>query len=221
MTIKIKVYSDYICPFCFLAKTPFEKAIEGKDVEVEWLPFELRPSPAEQIDPWQDPMKLAGWENYITPMAKKWGVDMKLPHVSPHPYTHLAFEGLHFAKEHGKAKPYNDRVYTAFFQEEQNIGEIDVLTKIAGEVGLDEAAFEEVLVTRKYGNAQRSALQHAYEEAQITAVPTFIIGEERLQGAADQAAFERALNKELQKDESAKGMQCDINGYCYSRYRSC
>jgi hypothetical protein len=41
--------------------------------------------------------------------------------VSPHPYTDLAFEGFHFAKEHGKGSEYHTRVFQAFFQEEQNI----------------------------------------------------------------------------------------------------
>lgn len=110
MTINIKVYSDYVCPFCFLGKDQLEKAIEGKDVEVEWLPFELRPRPSEQLDPLNDPAKLAMWDGAIKPRIEAWGVNMKLPNVSPHPYTDLAHEGYHFAKEHGKGKAYNDRV---------------------------------------------------------------------------------------------------------------
>ena len=39
MTVKIKVYSDYVCPFCLLAKKPLEEAIEGRDVEIEWMPY--------------------------------------------------------------------------------------------------------------------------------------------------------------------------------------
>lgn len=202
MTLKIKVYSDYVCPFCFLGKAPFEEAIKGKDVEVEWMPFELRPSPAPQIDPWNDPQKLHGWETFIKPTAAKWGVDMKLPHVSPHPYTHLAHEGYQYAKEQGKGTEYNHRVFTAFFQEEQNIGDIDVLSKLAGELGLDEAEFREALVSRKYREIHQNEVKHAYEEAQITAVPTFVIGDERIAGAASKEAFERAIDQELSKKRS-------------------
>ena len=77
-------------------------------------------------------------------------IDMRLPRVSPHPYTHLAFEGCQFAKERGLGNEYHHRVFTAFFQEEQNIEDIDVLTKLAVEVGLPEAEFKDALVTRKY-----------------------------------------------------------------------
>ena len=150
MSLKIKVYSDYVCPFCFLGKDQFDKAMEGKDVEVEWMPYELRPRPSEQIDPINDQEKLAGWEHYIIPRTKAWGVDMKLPSISPHPYTDLAHQGFHYAKEFGKGKAYNDRVYKAFYQEDQNIGDVEVLTRLAAEVGLEKEDFKNALATGKY-----------------------------------------------------------------------
>ncbi|MFP3821891.1 DsbA family protein, partial [Bacillus sp. SIMBA_008] len=51
MTLQIKVYSDYVCPFCYVGKAAFEEAIKDKDVQVEWMPFELRPSPSPKLDP--------------------------------------------------------------------------------------------------------------------------------------------------------------------------
>jgi predicted DsbA family dithiol-disulfide isomerase len=108
MTLSIKVYSDCVCPFCYLAKTPLENAVKGKDVGVEWFPFELRPSPTPAIDPWNNPGKVRTWETVLVPTAEKWGVQMKLPRMSPHPYTGLAFEGYQFAKAHGKGSAYHD-----------------------------------------------------------------------------------------------------------------
>ena len=69
----------------------------------------------------------------------------QLPTVSPQPHTHLAFEGYQYAKEQGKGNDYNHRVLEAFFVEGQDIGQIDVLTKLAGEVGLERAEFEAAL----------------------------------------------------------------------------
>ncbi|MBJ7895062.1 DsbA family oxidoreductase [Bacillus atrophaeus] len=199
MTVHIKVYSDYVCPFCYVGKASFEEAIKGKDVEVEWLPFELRPSPAPQLDPVNDPAKQQMWKTSIEPMAQKLGVDIKFPNVSPHPYTDLAFEGFHFAKEHNKGHEYNTRVFTAFFQEEQNIGDIEVLTKLAEEVGLDGERLKAALESRTYQGTQQKALQHAYEEADITAVPTFIIGDEKIPGAASKEMFEKIIEQESNK----------------------
>ena len=199
MKLRVKVYSDYVCPFCYLGKDQFEKAIEGKEVDVEWLPYELRPRPSKQLDPANDPDKLQLWEHAITPRAKAWNIDMKLPDVSPHPYTDLAHQGFLYARDMGKGADYNKRVYNAFYQEDKNIGEIDVLANLAAEAGLDEAEFREALISGKYREAHKEALEHAYEEAQITSIPTFLIGEERIEGAASKEVFEQVIESELKK----------------------
>ncbi|WP_079911253.1 DsbA family protein [Paenibacillus sp. 32352] len=216
MTLKIQAYSDFICPFCFLAKGPLDEAVKGKEVEVEWMPFELRPSPAPPIDPWQDPSKLKGWESFIIPTAQQWGVDMKLPRVSPHPYTGLAFEGYHYASEQGKGNDYIAKVFQAFFQEEQDIGSVDVLSRLASQIGLDEEEFREALGSRRYQQAQERALRHAYEEAGITAVPTYIIGDERLQGAVSKEVLEQVIARQLANKSSgfSGGLQCKSDESC-------
>ncbi|MGG4268064.1 DsbA family oxidoreductase [Peribacillus simplex] len=216
MTVKIKAYSDFICPFCFLGKGPLDEIVKEKDVEVEWMPFELRPSPYSKIDPWKEPDKLSSWDSYILPVAKKLGIDMRLPRISPHPYTHLAFEGCQFAKEYGKGNEFHDRVFTAFFQEEQNIEDIEVLTKLAGEVELSEDDFREALVSRRYREVHQEALKHAYEEADIKAVPTFIIGDEVIQGLASKERLVQVIEKEAAKNELNEfdGLQCDSKGNC-------
>jgi predicted DsbA family dithiol-disulfide isomerase len=201
MTLKIKVYSDYVCPFCFLGKAVLMDAVEGKDVEIEWMPFELCPSPSPKLDPINDPYKLRGWETTILPMAKQLGVEMKLAKFSPYPYTDLAFEGYHFANEFGKGNEYNNAVFEALFHNEQNIGEIEVLAEIALKVGLDKVSFSEALKTRKYKDVQKKALNHAYEEAQIRSVPTFIIGDERIQGVARKELFDEIIGNEIRKLE--------------------
>ena len=202
MELKVKVYSDYVCPFCYLGKDQFEKAIEGKEVEVEWLPYELRPRPYKQLDPANDPDKLQLREHAITPRARAWNIDMKLPDVSPHPYTDLAHQGFLYARDMGKGTDYNKRVYNAFYQEDKNIGEIDVLANLAAKAGLDEAEFREALVSGKYREAHKEALEHAYEEAKITSIPTFLIGEERIEGAASKEVFEQVIESELKKIKS-------------------
>jgi Predicted dithiol-disulfide isomerase involved in polyketide biosynthesis len=100
MSVKIKIYSDYVCPFCMLAGTPLEQAIHGKEVEVEWMPYELRPSPQQTLRPEGDYLQ-STWKQSVCPMAERMGVPMTLPRVSPQPYTHLAFEGYQHAKENG------------------------------------------------------------------------------------------------------------------------
>lgn len=197
MTLKIKIYSDYVCPFCLLAKKPLEEAIQGKDVELEWMPFELRPYPNPTLEPEGDYLKNA-WIQSIYPMAERLGVPIVLPRVSPQPHTHLAFEGYQYAKEQGKENDYNDRILRAFFQEEQNIGDIDVLTKLAGEIGLNQVQYRNALETRRYKEAHQAALKKAYS-TNITAVPAFIIGDTQVAGMRSKEDFEKIINDEMSK----------------------
>lgn len=214
MSLKIKVYSDYVCPFCFLAEQPLYQAIEKKDVEVEWMPYELRPFPNETLKPEGDYLQNT-WKQAVYPMAEQLGVPIVLPKVSPQPYTHLAFEGYQYAKECGKGTEYNDRMFRAFFQEEKDIGNIDVLTELAGEIGLNQTDYRNVLETRKYKDLHQKALHHAYQEVNIQAVPTFIIGETVLSGVRSKETLEQVIKEEQNKQKPillAEGNTCSIDG---------
>src|SRR3954468_22558609 len=138
------------------------------------MPFELRPYPNETLRPEGGYLQRA-WAQSVYPIARRLGVPINLPAVAPQPHTHLAFEGYQFAKEHGKGNEYNHRVLKAFFVESRDIGNVAVLTKLAGEVGLDEKEFAAALSERKYREAHREALRHAYQEAGVTGVPLFVI----------------------------------------------
>src|SRR5262245_10798365 len=159
------------------------------------MPFELRPEPHSTLRPEGDYLQRA-WEQSVYPLARRMGVPIRLPPVSPQPHTHLPFEGYQYAKEHGKGNDYNHRVLEAFFVEGQDIGSIDVLTKLAGEVSLNEREFEEALRTRKYREAHQQALRHAYEEACVTGVPMFVIGRQVLTGLQDRETLEAVIEKE-------------------------
>jgi predicted DsbA family dithiol-disulfide isomerase len=166
--------------------------VQGKDVEVEWMPFELRPEPHLTLRPEGDYLQRA-WQQSVYPIAHRMGVPIHLPLVSPQPHTHLAFEGYQYAREHGKGNDYNRRVLKAFFVEGQDIGQIDVLTRLVGEVGLNQAEFEEALRTRKHEEAHQRALRHAYEEAGVTGVPMFVIGNRVLTGLQDKETLKGVI----------------------------
>jgi predicted DsbA family dithiol-disulfide isomerase len=167
------------------------------------MPFELRPYPNETLRPEGDYLQRA-WQQSVYPIARRMGVPIKMPTVSPQPHTHLAFEGYQYAREQGRGNEYNHHVLTAFFVENNDIGDIGVLTKLAGEVGLDEKTFEEALRTRKYKEAHQEALRHAYEEAGVTGAPMFVIGNQVLTGLQGKETLEPVIDEELARnDESA------------------
>ncbi len=160
------------------------------------MPFELRPEPHPTLRPEGDYLQQA-WQRSVYPIARRMGVPIKLPTVSPQPHTHLAFEGFQYAKDHGKGNDYNHRVLKAFFVDSQDIGDIDVLTRLAGEVGLDEKEFEEALRTRKYRETHQWVLRHAYQEAGVTGVPMFVIGEQVLTGLQERETLEAVIEEEM------------------------
>src|SRR5262245_39218222 len=160
------------------------------------MPCERRPEPHATLRPEGDYLRRA-WQQSVYPLARRMGVPIKLPGVSPQPHTHLAFEGYQYAREHGRGNEYNHRILEAFFVEGQDIGQIDVLTRLAGEVGLNEKEFEEALRTRKYREAHRRALRHAYEEAGVTGVPMFVIGDQVLTGLQDRETLGAVIEEEM------------------------
>ena len=160
------------------------------------MPFELRPEPHETLRPEGEYLQRA-WQQRVYPIARRMGVPIKLPEVSPQPHTHLAFEGYQYAREHGKGNDYNHRVLETFFVEGQDIGDVGVLMALAGEVGLNEKEFAEALRSRKYRAAHQQALRHAYEEAGVTGVPMFVIGNQVLTGLQDRRTLEAVIGQEL------------------------
>jgi predicted DsbA family dithiol-disulfide isomerase len=130
-------------------------------------------------------------------MAEKLGVNMKLPSVSPYPYTNLAFQELEFAKDQGKGDEYNDAVFRAFFQQSRNIGRVDVLSEITKEVGLDSEQFRGALERGAYRDRVQQLLQTAYERIRVTAVPTMIIGRQRLEGLYPAETMRQVIESEL------------------------
>jgi predicted DsbA family dithiol-disulfide isomerase len=144
------------------------------------MPFELRPEPTPTLRPEDDYLQSA-WKNNVYPLAERLGLEMKLPSVSPQPYTRLAHEGLEFAKDHGKANEYAHAVFKAFFQRSENIGKLDVLAHLAGKVGLNAEEFREAISSSKYKERTQNLLREARMQM-ITAVPTFLIGRQRVSG---------------------------------------
>jgi len=188
----IDVFSDFVCPFCYLAEQPLADAVEGRDVHITWRPFELRPEPTPTLRPEGDYLQ-STWERVVYPMAERMGVPIVLPDVSPQPYSRLAFEGLAYAAEYGLGQRYTERVFRAFFVEQRDIGRPEVLADVAAELGLDADDFRVVLDSGRYAQTHQQALRRA-RELRITVVPTFLFGGQRLEGMPSAEGLHRLFN---------------------------
>lgn len=107
--------------------------------------------------------------------------------------SHLALEAGEFAKDAGKFHEYHDRVFRAYFSELLDIGNLDVLVKLAVEAGLDAGDLRIALDTGRYAQRLQRAREAAEKHA-ITAVPTFIIeGKHKIVGAQPMKVFREKL----------------------------
>ncbi|MBV8540002.1 MAG: DsbA family oxidoreductase [Pseudonocardiales bacterium] len=193
MPTTIEVFSDFVCPFCYLVEQPLADAVEGRDVRIAWRPFELRPEPTPTLRPGGDYLQ-STWQEVVYPMAERMGVPIVLPRVSPQPYSRLAFEGFAYAEEHGLGQRYTERIFRAFFVQQRDIGRPEVLTDIAAELGLDAEDFYAALNSGRYAQTHQQALRRA-RELEITTVPTLLVEGRRLEGVPSVEALHRLLNE--------------------------
>ncbi|MDF4254340.1 DsbA family protein [Streptomyces sp. WMMB303] len=194
MTARIHLWSDYVCPFCLIADEVIERAVRDRsDIEVVHHPHELRPRPAPTLRP-EDPYLPDIWQRAVYPMARRHQVPMRLPNLSPQPYTESAFRGAQYAAEQGRAGAYHRRVQAAFFREDLDIGDRAVLARLAAETGLDPAGYTAALDDPEYAERHRRALAES-ARMQITVVPTLVIGDRRIEGVAAEGVISRALRE--------------------------
>lgn len=192
MPTTIEVFSDFVCPFCYLAEQPLADAAEGRDVRIAWQPFELRPEPTPTLRPEGEYLQ-STWQQVVYPMAERMGVPIVLPAVSPQPYSRLAFEGFAYADGQGLGRRYTERTFRAFFVEQRDIGRPGELQAIAKDLGLDADDFRQTLDSGRYTGVHQQALRRA-EQLQITVVPTFLIEGRRLEGMPSAEGLQQLLD---------------------------
>lgn len=190
----VTVYTDYVCPFCLLAEQVLSEAIGGREISISWRAFELRPDPVPTLRP-EDPYLPKVWTKSVYPLAESLGVPIRLPSISPQPRTAKAFELLAMAQDKGLDHPYSMRVLRAFFQEDRDIGDPEVLIELAEDAGLDPNEARRALESGAYAERHREALRHAHEDMEITSVPTIVVGERVFRGAPRLDELRQAIDQ--------------------------
>jgi len=209
--LKIDVWSDIACPWCYVGKRRFEEGVRryeeaGGDrrVEVEYHSFELAPdTPVDfegsEVDFLADHKGLPVPQvrqmlAQMTEVARSEGLDFDYDALQ-HTNTLKAHELLHLAKAHGLQREMKERLLRAYFTEGRHVGYDDDLADLAAEIGLDR---ETVLVALREGTYREDvaadiAQARAYG---ISGVPFFVIdGRYGVSGAQDPALFADALRQ--------------------------
>ena len=141
MALKIVMFSDYICPFCYVGFETIRKLKPEFDFQIEWRGFQIHPDwpaagiPVEKMrGPGDAGSRQALWKR-ISAMAEATGFSMKPPTVLTN--SRAALAATEFARESGRDELLEERIYRAYFNEGENIGDAGVVARLAAEAGLD------------------------------------------------------------------------------------
>jgi predicted DsbA family dithiol-disulfide isomerase len=111
--------------------------------------------------------------------------------------SHLALEAAEFAAEHGDASHFHTAMFKAYFEDLEDIGDVDTVVRIGAGAGLPEAELREALTSRRYRDNVDEGIRWS-QQIGVTAVPTFVMGGKYgIVGAQDVSVFEDLLQTRL------------------------
>ncbi len=147
--VRIMVFSDYVCPFCYLEEPDLARVKEeyGDGVEIDWRAYELRPYPVPTLDPDGEYLHRV-WNASVYPMASFLGMKLRLPPVQPR--SRKALEAAEFARAKGVYDAMHTALMEAFFEKGRDIGDLEVLLDVGASVGLDRGELREALEEGRY-----------------------------------------------------------------------
>lgn len=215
--MKVEIWSDYMCPFCYIGKRRFEEALESfphKDqIEVIYRSYELNPNEQRDTEEttYESLAKKYGMsvqeaksmtENVVQ-QAKTVGLNYNFDVIKP-TNSFDAHRLTHYAAEQGKAQGLTERLFSAYFEQGEHIGSREVLIRLAGEVGIDPIQAEKVLSESAYAEEVRSDEKQGAALG-IQGVPFFVIDRKYgISGAQPPQVFTDALTQAWSESQPLK-----------------
>ncbi|MGI5995643.1 DsbA family oxidoreductase [Saccharomonospora viridis] len=207
-SVRVDVWSDIACPWCYIGKRKFEAALAefdgAADVTVTYRSFELAPDTPVDFDGSEVDF-LAGYKGMpreqveqmlrqVSAVAESVGLRYDFDALR-HTKTLLAHQVLHHAKKHGKQLDLVERLFQAYFTEGRHVGRAEELAELAAEVGLDRDETFRKLQEGTYADAVQDDLRQA-KAFGIRGVPFYVFNERyAVSGAQQPDVFLQALRK--------------------------
>lgn len=235
--MKIEIWSDVVCPFCYIGKRKLEKALakfpQKEAIEIEWKSFQLNPDlkTNPSISTLEYLAESKGWSleqareisGQVSEMAKSEGLNFDFEHAVV-ANTKNAHRLIHLAKASGKGSEMKERLLKAYFSEGLNIDDSETLISLGKEIGIEGESIKNLLETTLYEDAVD---QDIYESRLIgvKGVPFFVLDRKfGISGAQPDEVFTQTLEKawtefakenpqlEMVGDDSADS--CEIDKEC-------
>jgi predicted DsbA family dithiol-disulfide isomerase len=208
-SMRIDIFSDTICPWCYLGKRRFELALEARpqyEPRVIWRPFELNPDM-----PWEgveraaylaarggDAAQTAASEAALVRHGEAVGLQFRFDLIERVPNTRRSHLLIAHAARHGLQSEATERVMQAYFEEGCDIGDVEELVRLGVEVGLVEHETRSAVVLRAGQDGVVAAERHAAVLG-ITGVPTFVFDRQyTVSGAQEIATLTRVIDQVME-----------------------
>lgn len=225
--MKIEIWSDFACPFCYIGKTRFEKALdkfEHRDqVEVIYKAYQLNPyAPKEMTD---SAAKTFAKGHGMTEAQAKERFNMFVANAKSEGLTYNydviqmtnSFDAHRLAKyanQFGLEPKVTTTLMKAYFTDGLNIADIDTLVKIAKELGLDENEAKKVLSSDQYSEQVNAEINEA-RQVGVQGVPFFVINRKYgVSGAQATDYFLQALKQIYEEEKPIQKLEADESASC-------
>jgi len=232
----VEIWSYVACPYCFIGKKKFEKALqqfpERDKIKIQWKSFQLSPelktNPDITIYEYLCDSKGINIEEakemtyFAEESAASTGIKLNFDKVIP-ANTLRAHILLHLARQNGKQNEVKEKLFHAHFVEGKNVDDINVLGEIAASSGISTEQLHKVLQDESYADSVREDIYEARQLA-IRSVPFFVFNRKyAVNGAQDPVVFLRTLEKAFEewRDENSavnieiiQGESCSVDEGC-------
>jgi predicted DsbA family dithiol-disulfide isomerase len=229
--MKIEIWSDVACPWCFIGKRRFEAALANfphrDSVEVTWRSYQLDPSLPEHFDGSEldylstrkgmPAQQVSQMFDHVAQQARVEGLNYRFDSVVV-ANSFTAHRLIHLAAAHGKQDTAKERLLSDHFEHGKNIGSREYLTSLGVDLGINPSEVDELFTTDKYADAVRFDVEEG-RSLGISGVPFFVIDRKYgLSGAQPAETFSAALNQAWQETNplvlinAAEGEACGPDG---------
>ncbi|MEN8423678.1 DsbA family oxidoreductase [Acinetobacter junii] len=222
--MRVDIWSDVVCPFCYIGKKRLEHVAEqaGIELDIHWHSFELDPdAPAKHEVSNTERLaqkygrsyaEMEEMERNIAAMAATEGIDFQWQ-KSNSGNSFNAHRIIHLAQSKGLGNEAKEAFFHAYMTEGLAIGEREVVEEIASRIGLDNAEVEYVLDSDELADFVRHDEKIAHEQLKVTGVPFFVFDQKlALSGAQPREIFLQALQQA--QTSSVESIEQDNSAQC-------
>lgn len=171
--MKLTVFYDYICPFCYITSKNLETLSNELELDIDWKGIEIHPEYPGEGQKSSKTLKSLKTAESIKGAAKESGMEMLLPGFRTN--SRLSLEASEFAKTRGRFVSFHKLIYEAYFMERKNIGDMEIVLEAGVMSGLDPKELEECLTGRTMFHKVEENKKAAQSNL-VTGVPTLIMG---------------------------------------------